>query len=176
MGIGATMDGIAAEATLVRYLEGKLQEHTDGDGAVDQGLQAKLDAIKQQRHMIKLNFQKQYGIVPEDFDALAIQMNTVEGDEHLDKILKDSMEKAKAESKPILEMIIISRQNPLYIAQRFIYVLSCLVSSYTYVWFAAFAPPTQGTTPFYIMVAFELQFLLAILVTFFVEFEVEGQV
>jgi len=56
--VGFQIDGIAAEAQLVRHLERRMQEHTDGDGAVDRGLQAKLNAIKQQRHMIQLNFQK----------------------------------------------------------------------------------------------------------------------
>jgi len=98
-------------------------------------------------------------------------MNTVEGDEHRDKMLMGELD-----SKSLTEMVIISRKNPVYIAQRFIYVLCCLVSSYTYVWFAAFAPPKPESTAFYIMLTFELQFFLSILVTFFVEFEVEGQV
>ena len=73
-------------------------------------------------------------------------------------------------------MIIVSKKGPVFVVEHMIYVIACLISPYMYAWFAVFGAAEEGSTVFYFAIGIELFFLLNIIFSFFVEFEVEGKV
>ena len=58
------------------------------------------------------------------------------------------------------DRFVISVQNPFYQAWKIFVILSCIISSYIYGYFAAFGVPDRGSVLYYIDIAFEVIFVL----------------
>lgn len=90
--------------------------------------------------MLKLNYDKRKGIDPEKFEEIDILTSINEGNSVKDMkhVHSDSEEIEVQVNKPLMEMIWISRKSKFYIIEQFLYVLSCLISSYMYAWISVF--------------------------------------
>lgn len=121
---------------LINDIEQRLGENAgDGGADGDDELRAKLHEIKMQKHMLKANQQKINGIEPHNFDEHDIRCGIEDQDDgHM------QVEKQDA-NKSWTDMIIMRKEGYCYVIHNFCFVLCCLVSSYIYVWFAAFGSP-----------------------------------
>ena len=61
------------------------------------------------------------------------------------------------------DRFVISVQNPFYQAWKIFVILSCIMSSYIYGYFAAFGIPEFGSIEYYIDIGFEIIFLMVVL-------------
>lgn len=71
------------------------------------------------------------------------------------------------------DRFVISVQNPFYQAWKIFVILSCIISSYIYGYFAAFAVPEKGSLANYIDIGFEIIFLMDMICQFFLEYKPE---
>ena len=73
------------------------------------------------------------------------------------------------------DRFVISVQNPFYQAWKIFVILSCIISSYIYGYFAAFGIPELYTTAYYIDLGFEIIFLMDMICQFFLDYKPEDQ-
>ena len=66
-------------------------------------------------------------------------------------------------------------QNPFYQAWKIFVILSCIISSYIYGYFAAFGGPVKGSISYYVDIGFEIIFIMDMVCQFFLEFKPEDQ-
>ena len=76
----------------------------------------------------------------------------------------------------IKELFIVNKNGSLYMIERAIYVILCLISPYIYAWFTVFGTPEVGSLMHTLMIAIECFFLFNIVFNFFVELEVDGEI
>lgn len=72
------------------------------------------------------------------------------------------------------EFIVISKKSRLYIFWRIGFVLSCLISSYQFTWFAVFGPPAKDSFSADLSMFFEGYFVFSIIFNFLLEYEIQG--
>ena len=75
-----------------------------------------------------------------------------------------------------IDFIVISKKSRLYIVWRIGFVISCLISSYQFTWFAVFGHPEDNTFSKKLSNFFEFYFILSIFFNFIIEYEEVGQV
>lgn len=143
----------------------------DGLGA-DPELERKYNEIKRQGMILKLNNHKRHGILPDEIESQDIEMSIQEESE----IQTKDENSSRADNKSWTEMIIVSKKNPIFAIEHFLYVICCLVSPYIYGLFVVFGAPETDSASYIVMICLESYFFLNIIFTFFVEFEIEGQV
>lgn len=117
---------------------------------------------------MKLHKRKITGIDPDDFHENDI-LSSIQSEN--DQNLKDDEEGIENE-KPWTDMLIVSKKSSFYIVQNFVYGISCLISSYTYAWQAVYSNDDDFFK--YSEIVFESYFFFTIILTFFVEYEVNA--
>ena len=80
--------------------------------------------------------------------------------------------------KSFTEMIVVSNKGPVYMIWHTIYVNLCLITPYIYASYGIFGSPEYSADDpsFVFEVIAEIFFLLNIIFTFFVDYEVDGQI
>ena len=89
----------------------------------------------------------------------------------------DTAEKSAPEvfaSKSFSDFIIVNKSGPIYMIEKFFFVLVSLISPYIYAWFAVFGTPVQGSKMYWVMIGMESFFLFNIIFSFFVELKIDG--
>lgn len=121
--------------------------------------------------MIKQNVQKREGILGDELVSSDIWMSYQENDSNADNLKHLNEDKIKT----WYDFFIVDRHRPIFLIEHFIYVVLSSATPYIYAWFCVFGTPPADSMMFKAMIFFELFFLFNIIFSFFVEFDVEGQ-
>lgn len=125
----------------IKEIHDKIDEENETDGN-DYELSHKFQMVEQQQKQLKLNHNKRNGIDPEQLDENDILTSIHEGTHAKNNMSNndnpDTDEIEIQVNKPLAEMIWISRKSKFHVIFKFLYVLSCLISSYMYAWISVF--------------------------------------
>lgn len=134
--------------------------------------------IRQSNLRLKLESQKNLGILPENFFPIDIKISfsaklhrdiDVPNEKQADSFLE------RIANKPIAELIVISLDNKYYALWKTLEIVINLMSSYFYAYIAAFKVIKYGDSAFNWMIFYESFFLISLLLKFLVSFIPDGQ-
>ena len=85
--------------------------------------------------------------MPKDIETFDIKFSLTWNDQDCPYIVPVKSITPKMRNKPInwQDFIVFSKKDKVYVIWRILYVISCLISSYLFTWFAAFGPPASDT-------------------------------
>ena len=114
--------------------------------------------------------------MPKDIETFDIKFSLTWNDQDCPYIVPVKSITPKMRNKPInwQDFIVFSKKDKVYVIWRILYVISCLISSYLFTWFAAFGPPASDTISYQLGIFFEVYFAFSIIFNFVTEYEIPG--
>lgn len=150
----------------------------EGSEGEDEELESQVKEIKFLEHKMRQDLKKKFGILPRELESFDFKHSLAHNNEDCCYTIPEkSSSQTRKRKKEInwQDFVVISKKSKLYIFWKIGFVLSCLISSYQFTWFAVFGHAIPGTLSYRLMMFFEVYFIISIVFNFFLEYEVQGQ-